>query len=134
VISSPFIAVTWEMPPKSKRGGAAAARKAPGTRSRMGRAQAAAAEAPVVEAPAAAVEAPVVEAPAAAAEVPAVEAPAEEAPKVAEELKQQPSPLLPQQPVVEEKGSDGAANSVNRGEGIVSAPISCMCCGRGLLL
>ena len=116
------------MPPKSKRGGAAAARKAPVTRGRMGRAQAAAEAAPVVEE----MEAPAEEVKA-AEEVPKVV----EAPKVVEDSKvgeePKPSPLLPQQPVVEEKGSDGAANSVNRGEGIVSAPISCIgrdfCCG-----
>ena len=100
------------MPPKSKRGGAAAARKAPGARGRMGRAQAAAEE--MKEAPAEEVKV------------------AEEAPKVVEEPKRQPSPLLLQQLVVEEKGSDAAANGANRGEGIVSAPISCI--GRGLLL
>ena len=100
------------MPPKSKRGGAAAARKAPGARGRMGRAQAAAEE--MKEAPAEEVKV------------------AEEAPKVVEEPKRQPSPLLPQQLVVEVKGSDAAANGANRGEGIVSAPISCI--GRGLLL
>ena len=105
------------MPPKSKRGGAAAARKAPGARGRMGRAQAAAEEAPAVE--------EMKEAPAEEVKV------AEEAPKVVEEPKRQPSPLLPQL-VVEEKGSDAAANGANRGEGIVSAPISCI--GRGLLL
>jgi len=106
------------MPPKSKRGGAAAARKAPGARGRMGRAQAAAEEAPAVE--------EMKEAPAEEVKV------AEEAPKVVEEPKRQPSPLLPQQPVVEEKGSDATVNGANRGEGIVSAPISCI--GRGLLL
>lgn len=99
------------MPPKSKRGGAAAARKAPGARGRMGRA-------PAVE--------EMKEAPAEEVKV------AEEAPKVMEEPKRQPSPLLPQQPVVEEKGSNAAANGANQGEGIVSAPISCI--GRGLLL
>ncbi|OEL19082.1 Heterogeneous nuclear ribonucleoprotein Q [Dichanthelium oligosanthes] len=73
------------MPPKSRRGGAAAARKAPATRGRVGRAQATADEAPPAE------------------EV--NEALAEEAPKVVEEPKRQPSPP-PQQPAVEEKGSD----------------------------
>ncbi|CAD6260129.1 unnamed protein product [Miscanthus lutarioriparius] len=90
------------MPPKSKRGGAAAARKAPGARGRMGRAQAAADEAPAVE--------EMKEAPAEEVKV------AEEAPKVVEEPKRQPSPLLPQQLVVEVKGSDAAANGANRGE------------------
>jgi len=99
------------MPPKSKRSGAATARKAPGARGQMGRA-------PVVE--------EMKEAPAEEVKV------AEEAPKVVEEPKRQPFPLLPQQPVVEEKGSDAAANGANRGEGIVSAPISCI--GRRLLL
>ena len=106
------------MPPKSKRSGAATARKAPGARGQMGRAPAAAEEAPAVE--------EMKEAPAEEVKV------AEEAPKVVEEPKRQPSPLLPQQLVVEVKGSDAAANGANRGEGIVSAPISCI--GRGLLL
>lgn len=110
--------MTWEMPPKSRRGGAAAARKAPGTRGRTGRAQAAAEEAPAVE--------EMKEAPAEEMKV------AEEAPKVVEEPKRQPSPLLPQQPVVEEKVLVAAANGANQGEGIVSAPISCI--DRGLLL
>jgi hypothetical protein len=117
------------MPPKSKRGGAAAARKAPVTRGRMGRAQAAAEAAPVVEE----MEAPAEEVKA-AEEVPKVV----EAPKVVEDSKvveePKPSPLLPQQPVVVvEKDSDIAANGANQGEGIVSAPISCIgrdfCCG-----
>ncbi|KAL5675338.1 hypothetical protein ACJX0J_011469, partial [Zea mays] len=100
------------MPPKSKRGGAAAARKAPVTRGRMGRAQAAAEAAPVVEE----MEAPAEEVKA-AEEVPKVV----EAPKVVEDSKvveePKPSPLLPQQPVVVvEKDSDIAANGANQGE------------------
>ncbi|CAN6229059.1 unnamed protein product [Urochloa humidicola] len=90
------------MPPKSRRGGAAAARKAPATRGRVGRAQAAAEEAPSVE--------EVREAPAEEMKV------AEEAPKVVEEPKRQPSPPPSQQPAVEEKGSDGTANGANHAE------------------
>ncbi|KAJ1272087.1 hypothetical protein BS78_06G175900 [Paspalum vaginatum] len=79
------------MPPKSRRGGAAAARKAPGMRGRVGKAQAAAEDAPPVE------------------EV--KEAPAEEAPKMVEE-----PATAPQQLAVEEKGPDTAANGANLGE------------------
>ncbi|KAG2573694.1 hypothetical protein PVAP13_7KG270700 [Panicum virgatum] len=91
------------MPPKSRRGGAAAARKAPATRGRVGRPQAAAEEAPLVE--------EVKEAPAEEVKV------AEEAQKMVEELKRQPSaPPLSQQPEVEEKGSDATANGANHAE------------------
>ncbi|RLM74093.1 hypothetical protein C2845_PM15G16170 [Panicum miliaceum] len=91
------------MPPKSRRGGAAAARKAPATRGRVGRAQAAAEEAPLVE--------EVKEAPAEEVKV------AEEAPKMVEEPKSQPSPPPPsQQPAVEEKGSDVTANGAKHAE------------------
>ncbi|XP_062185825.1 uncharacterized protein LOC133889324 [Phragmites australis] len=83
------------MPPKSRRGGAAAARKAPGTRGRVGKAQPVADEAPPVE------------------EVKV----AEEAPEAVEEPKRQPSPPPTQQPVAEEKVSSGvAANGANHGE------------------
>jgi hypothetical protein len=84
------------MPPKSRRGGAAAARKAPATR-RVGRVQASAEEALPAE------------------EV--KEAPAEE--RVVEEPKRQPSPPTSQQQAVEEKGSDATANGSNHAEGIV---------------
>ncbi|CAL5030750.1 unnamed protein product [Urochloa decumbens] len=87
------------MPPKSRRGGAAAGRKAPATRGRVGRAQAAAEEALSVE--------EVREAPAEEMKV------AEEAPKVVEEPKRQASPPPSQQPAVEEKGSDGTANGAS---------------------
>ncbi|KAF8702871.1 hypothetical protein HU200_032707 [Digitaria exilis] len=80
------------MSPKARRGGAAAARKAPATRGRVGRAQASAEEAPLVEE--------------------LKEAPAEEAPKVVEES----SPPPPHQPVLEEKGSDGTANGASHAE------------------
>ncbi|KAF8776216.1 hypothetical protein HU200_003752 [Digitaria exilis] len=80
------------MPPKARRGGAAAARKAPATRGRVGRAQASAEEAPLVEE--------------------LKEAPAEEAPKVVEES----SPPPPHQLVLEEKGSDGTANGASHAE------------------
>lgn len=89
------------MPPKARRGGAAAARKAPATRGRVGRAQASAEEAPLVEE--------------------LKEAPAEEAPKVVEES----SPPPPHQPVLEEKGSDGTANGASHAEGIVFRSYLC---------
>ncbi|XP_040378921.1 uncharacterized protein LOC102719669 isoform X2 [Oryza brachyantha] len=94
------------MPPKARRGAAAASaaagRKGPGTRGRLVKAQAAAVEEP----------APVEE----AKEVPAEEAKAaEEAPKV-EEQKRQPSPP-PHQPAAEEKAlPDAAANGASHGE------------------
>jgi hypothetical protein len=103
------------MPPKSRRGGAAAARKAPATRGRVGRAQAAAEEAPLVE--------DAKEAPAEEVKV------AEEAPKMVEEPKRQPSPPPPsQQPAVEEKGSDATANGANHAEGIVFRSYLCIAC------
>ncbi|KAL6903790.1 hypothetical protein ACP4OV_004603 [Aristida adscensionis] len=92
------------MPPKPRRGGAAAARKAPGARGRLVKAYSVAEEAPPAE------------------EV--KEAPAEEEAKVAEEApkmeepKRQPSPPPPQQqPAEVDKGSsDAAANGGNHGE------------------
>ncbi|TKW05734.1 hypothetical protein SEVIR_7G196000v4 [Setaria viridis] len=87
------------MPPKSRRGGAAAARKAPATRGRVGRAQASAEEAPPAE-----------EAPAEEVKI------AEEAPRVVEEPKRQLSPPPSQQQAVEEKGSDATANGANHAE------------------
>ena len=103
------------MPPKSRRGGAAAARKAPATRGRVGRPQAAAEEAPLVE--------EVKEAPAEEVKV------AEEAQKMVEELKRQSSaPPLSQQPEVEEKGSDATANGANHAEGIVFCSYLCIGC------
>lgn len=91
--------LTWEMPPKSaRRGGAAAARKGPGTRTRAAKAQLAVEEAVPVE------EATVEEVKA-----------AEEAPKV-EEQKQQPSPPQ-QQPTAEEKPPPNATeNGASRAE------------------
>ncbi|KAL5214045.1 hypothetical protein ABZP36_003197 [Zizania latifolia] len=91
------------MPPKARRGAAAAARKGPGVRGRVAKAQAAVEE----SAPAEEVK-----------EVPAGEVKAaEEAPKV-EEQKRQPSPSPPpQQPAAEEKSlSDAAANGMSHGE------------------
>ena len=103
------------MPPKSRRGGAAAARKAPATRGRVGRPQAAAEEAPLVE-----------EVKEATAEEMKV---SEEAPKMVEEPKRQPSaPPLSQQPAVEEKGSDATANGANHAEGIVFRSYLCIGC------
>ncbi|XP_062226303.1 uncharacterized protein LOC133924673 [Phragmites australis] len=90
------------MPPKFRRGGAAAARKAPGTRGRVGRAQSAAEEASFVE--------EVKEAPAVEVRV------AKEAPKVVEEPKLQPSPPRPQRAAEDKVSSDAAANGANHGE------------------
>ncbi|KAK3141911.1 hypothetical protein QOZ80_4BG0339770 [Eleusine coracana subsp. coracana] len=95
------------MPPKPRRGGAAAARKAPATRSRVGKAQSTAEEAPAVE--------EIKEAPAEEVKV------VEEAPML-EEPKRQSSPAPPHQPAVEEKiSSDAAANEVNHGEDVGAA-------------
>ncbi|TVU15017.1 hypothetical protein EJB05_38515 [Eragrostis curvula] len=89
------------MPPKSRRGGAAA-RKAPATRGRLAKAQSSAEEAPAAE--------EVKEAPSEEVKV------AEEVPKV-EEPKRQPSPP----PAMEKDLSDVAANGINHGEDFVSS-------------
>ncbi|KAG8065548.1 hypothetical protein GUJ93_ZPchr0004g38371 [Zizania palustris] len=91
------------MPPKTRRGAAAAARKGAGVRGRVVKAQAAVEESVPAEE---------------AKEVPAGEVKAtKEAPKV-EEQRRQPSPSPPpQQPAAEEKSlSDAAANGMSHGE------------------
>lgn len=97
------------MPPKPRRGGAAAARKASAPRGRVGKAQSTAEDTPVAEE---------------MKEAPAVEVKVVEEPPMLEEPNRQPSPPPPHQPAVEEKNSsDAAANGVNHGEGI--ACLSC---------
>lgn len=97
------------MPPKLRRGGAAATRKAPATRGRVGKAQSTVVEAPAAEE---------------VKEAPAEEVKVVEEASMLEEPKRQSSPPLPEQPTVEEKSSsDAAANAVNHGEG--TARLSC---------
>jgi hypothetical protein len=102
------------MPPKLRRGGAAAARKAAATRGRVGKAQSTAEVVPPVEE---------------VKEAPAEEAKAVQEVPILEEPKAQPSPPPLQQPSVEEKSSsDAAANGFNHGEGIACLSCLCMCC------